>query len=231
MRLGHIGLTCADLDRSEKFYRELFGFETFFRIRRNTPWLAAQVGYPDADIEFCHMRGCDGLHLELLQYHWPLKEFPLDDNTYRPGNVHINIWVEDAQGMADKVSAWRRVSTPEEIGLSCFAPKPLNIEASTITDGPQKGGKGFYMRDPDGHTIEIWQPAPGNAFGKDSLPPELAKIIDGLEAARARQNTNWMDIVRLVYRRAPDEAKALFRKIEAQDAEILRLAQSSADAV
>lgn len=231
MRLGHIGLTCADLDRSERFYRDLFGFETFFRIRRKTPWLAAQVGYQDADIEFCHMRGCNGLHLELLKYWSPSSSETLFDETFVPGNVHFNIWVEDAQAMAHSVAIWL-AKNPDLRGKARFAPKDLDIEASTITDGPQKGGKGYYMRDPDGHTIEAWEPAPGAVFdtGK-SLPAELANIIDKLEAARARQNTNWMGIVRLVYRVAPQEAKDLFRKIEAQDSEILKIAQSSANVV
>ena len=230
MRLGHIGLSCADLERSERFYRELFGFETFFRIRRKTPWLDAQVGYKNADIEFCHMRGCGGLHLELLKYHHPLSTNPLPDDTYRPGNVHFNIWVEDAHEMAAKVEDWIEWAD-YNAGLTRFAPQPLDIEASTITDGPQKGGKGFYMRDPDGHTIEIWQPAPGNAFGK-GLPEELEAIIAKIQAARAQNNDSWCDLIRMAYKYAPaEEVKALFRKIEAKDAEILRLAQRSADAV
>lgn len=229
MRLGHIGLTVSDLERAERFYRDIFGFETFFKIRRNTPWLAAQVGYEDADIEFCHMRGADGLHLELLKYWRPWDGVTIPDATYCPGNVHFNIWVEDAHAMAEKVLA--HINGMADRGRARFAPQPLDIEASTISDGPQKGGKGFYMRDPDGHTIEIWQPAPGTSFGKELTPlsHELAQIIRKMEESRAANNSNWMDLIRLVYRAAPDEARKLFRKIEAQDAEILKLAQSSAN--
>lgn len=229
MRLGHIGMTVADLDRSERFYGDLFGFKTFFRIRRKTPWLDAQVGYKDADVEFCHMRGLDGLHLELLKYWHPFAADPLADDTYRPGNVHMNIWVESAPDKAIDIENWMTLAP--DIGLARFAPEPLDIEASTITDGPQKGGKGFYMRDPDGHTIEIWQPPPGSKFGKDALlSVELEDIINQMEVARSKNNTNWMNLVRLAYRTAPDEARTIFRSIEANDAEILKLAQSSADA-
>lgn len=226
-RLGHVGMTVADLSRSKKFYSEIFGFEPFFEIRRKTLWLAAQVGYQNADIEFCHMRGAGGMHLELLQYHNPMASFSLPDNTWIPGNVHVNFWVESAQSVAAKVAIWW--SDNSEIrGMSRFAPHPLDIEASTITDGPQKGGKGFYMRDPDGHTIEVWQTAPGATFGKE-ISPELEAIISKIQSARAKNNDNWCDLIRLVYRVAPDEARKLFRKIEAQDAEILALAQSSAN--
>jgi catechol 2,3-dioxygenase-like lactoylglutathione lyase family enzyme len=158
LRLGHIGLTCSDLARSRAFYEKLFGFEEFFSIRRTTPWLAAQVGYPDADVEFCHLKGAGGLHLELLKYHHPHSTNPIPDDTYRPGNVHFNLWVDDIENLTNRIQAY--ILTMPEPGLARFAPGPLDIEASTITDGPQKGGKGYYMRDPDGHTIELWQPAP-----------------------------------------------------------------------
>lgn len=234
IKCGHIGLTCADLERSKSFFSEIFGFQPFFEIRRKTPWLAAQVGYQDADISFCHMRGAGGMHLELLKYHNPICSVALFDDTYIPGNMHLNVWVESAEATAELVRQWygQRLATMRPIGLTRFAPDPLDIEASTITDGPQKGGKGFYMRDPDGHTIEVWQPAPGAVFDtQKSLPPELSRIIDRMESARAANNSNWMDLIRLVYRAAPEEAKKLFRKIEAQDADILKLAQSSADAI
>jgi catechol 2,3-dioxygenase-like lactoylglutathione lyase family enzyme len=236
MRLGHVGYTVSDLDRSERFYSELFGFKTFFRIRRKTPWLDAQVGYRNADIEFCHMRGLDGLHLELLKYWHPNTDIPLMDATYFPGSVHMNVWVDDASGFLARACDW--MQTNQDATGMCKVPSIFNglysdgnemVKASTITDGPQKGGKGFYMRDPDGHTIEIWQPPPGSKFGKEAvLSVELAQIIDRMEAARSENNTSWMNLVRLAYRTAPDEAAAIFRKIEAKDAEILNLAQSSA---
>lgn len=166
IKLGHVGLTVSNLERARDFYRDLFGFEEFFRITRNTAWLAAQVGYPDARIEFCHMRGA-GLHLELLKYWHPFDAAPIPDDTFRPGNAHVNFWVEDVTALAGRIREY--ISRMNDPGMARFAPDPLDIEASAITDGPQAGGKGFYMRDPDGHTIELWQQAPSQAaqgFGR-----------------------------------------------------------------
>ena len=49
------------------------------------------------------------------------------------------------------------------------------------------------------------------------------KIIDEIEKVRSRNNVNWMDILRLAFTHAPDEAKELMRKINVSDDEISAL--------
>lgn len=166
LKLGHVGLTVSDLDRAKRFYCMIFGFEEFFRVRRRAPWLAAQVGYEDADIEFCHLRHpTAGIHIELLKYNHPSSTNPLPDDTYRPGSVHVNLWVDDVRAIVNALASY----VDADLGLMGCRHKILDIDATTITEGPQAGGKGFYLRDPDGHTIEVWQPAKTAAaqgFGK-----------------------------------------------------------------
>ena len=212
MRFGHIGLTCADLERSKSFFSVIFGFEPFFEVRRKTPWLAAQVGYPDADISFCHMRGAGGIHLELLQYHHPECTMAVDDETYQWGNMHMCLLVEDAQALADRAEEWMKAATATTIGLARFAPDPLDIEATTVPDGPNKGDKGFYMRDPDGHSIEVIQKKAVSPTAEElpMLDPNLAMIISKMEGARSVNNRNWLELMKLAARAAPAEARAIF---------------------
>lgn len=170
IKLGHIGLTCADLDRSARFYREIFGFEEFFRVTRDQLWIEGQTGYPGAVIEFLHMRHACGLHLELLKYHKPLAYAAsewFNDETYIPGSSHFNLWVDNIEEFTDKIRAF--ILEAPFPGRAYFAPRPLDLEKARITEGPQKGGTGYYMRDPDGHTIEVWQQAAtkeAQGFGK-----------------------------------------------------------------
>jgi len=171
LRLGHLGLTVSDLERARSFYCDLFGFEEFFRVRRKTPWIAAQVGYLDADIEFCHLRHPGiGLHLELCKYRSPRSAKRLDGETYVPGAAHFNLWVDDVGDLLEKIRAY--IQTMPSPGLARVQRLPdrrFDLEATTITEGPQTGGKGVYVRTPDGHTIEIWQPAKteeAQRFGK-----------------------------------------------------------------
>lgn len=55
-----------------------------------------------------------------------------------------------------------------------------------------------------------------------------AELIDRIEAIRARNNTHWMDLVRLAMELAPDRTKVLLRDIEACDGEVRRLTKELA---
>ncbi len=45
-------------------------------------------------------------------------------------------------------------------------------------------------------------------------------IIDEIEKVRTRNNVNWMDILRLAIKHAPDEAIDLLKKVNSEDERI-----------
>ena len=49
------------------------------------------------------------------------------------------------------------------------------------------------------------------------------EIIDEIEKVRTTNNVNWMDILRLAFTHAPEDAKELMRKINTSDDEISSL--------
>jgi len=49
------------------------------------------------------------------------------------------------------------------------------------------------------------------------------EIIDEVEKARTKNNVNWMDVLRLGFIHAPDEAKKLMKKINVEDGRISEL--------
>jgi hypothetical protein len=65
-------------------------------------------------------------------------------------------------------------------------------------------------------------PAKINSMEKDRTEHYL-KIIDEVERVRTRNNVNWMDVLRLAFRYAPDEAKGLMKKINQEDDRISAL--------
>jgi len=48
-------------------------------------------------------------------------------------------------------------------------------------------------------------------------------IIDDIEKIRTKNNVNWMDILRLAFKHAPDDAKELMKKIDHDDNRISEL--------
>ncbi len=58
---------------------------------------------------------------------------------------------------------------------------------------------------------------------KDKKIKHYLKIIDDIEKVRTRNNVNWMDILRLAFIHAPEDAKELMKKINAEDNEISEL--------
>ena len=48
-------------------------------------------------------------------------------------------------------------------------------------------------------------------------------IIDEIEKVRSRNNVNWMDILRLSFKHAPEESKKIMSKINNEDDKISRL--------
>jgi hypothetical protein len=52
---------------------------------------------------------------------------------------------------------------------------------------------------------------------KDKKIEHYLKIIDDIEKVRTRNNMNWMDVLRLAFTHAPQEAKNLMKKIDHED--------------
>ena len=52
---------------------------------------------------------------------------------------------------------------------------------------------------------------------------KLGMEIDQIQNIRAMNNKNWMDLMRLAFKHAPDEAKEILKKISECDSEITKL--------
>jgi hypothetical protein len=55
------------------------------------------------------------------------------------------------------------------------------------------------------------------------------EIIDEIQSIRSKNNANWMDILRLAFKYAPEEARTLQRKITEIDSRIQELSQELAN--
>ena len=55
---------------------------------------------------------------------------------------------------------------------------------------------------------------------KNKKVQHYLKIIDEVEKVRNKNNVNWMDVLRLAFTYAPEEARELMRKINTADDKI-----------
>ena len=141
--LDHVAVTCADLDRSLSFYRDLLGIEV--RGRGEAVGDEFDVtGITDATVRWADLHLQHGQVLELIEYVAPrgqaVRPRPND-----PGATHVSLRVTDIHAIHRRL----REAEVEVVG------EPVTIE----TPGPWQGAGVFYSSDPDGVTIELIQPA------------------------------------------------------------------------
>ena len=141
--LQHTGLTVRDLERSLAFYRDVLGMELVFRQEKQGGYLAEIVGYPDAHVRMAHLAFPGDTHrIELFEYVAPSpRGQPGEPRDV--GITHVCLVVEDIQ------SLHRRL---EDAGVAFYS-APVAVDT-----GANAGGWGLYLRDPDGITLELFQP-------------------------------------------------------------------------
>jgi catechol 2,3-dioxygenase-like lactoylglutathione lyase family enzyme len=141
----HTGFTVSDIERSVAFYRDVLGMRLVRRQQGTAAYLAIVTGFPDVRLEVALLEPSGGGSLlELLQYvSHPAP--PTERETNRPGNAHLCFKVSDIDAACADLR--RR-------GVR------LVSEPVAITAGLHRGGLGVYLRDPDGFTIELYQPPP-----------------------------------------------------------------------
>jgi catechol 2,3-dioxygenase-like lactoylglutathione lyase family enzyme len=142
--MHHTSLTVSDLDRSLAFYRYVLGLEVVMQQEKDRGYLAKITGYPDAHIRMAHLKLPSGEHrLELFQYVSP-PGTRADVEPHNVGAPHICFLVEDIHTTYDRLQA---------AGAQVLS-EPIELES-----GVNKGGFSLYFRDPDGITMELFQPA------------------------------------------------------------------------
>ena len=142
--LHHTGYTVSDLDRSLVFYRDLLGCDVIATQEKEGGYLAAIVGYPDAHVRMAHLRAPASEHvIELFEYLLP----PGDRADVEPRNVgasHLCFVVDDLRTLYEHL---------RERGVTSFVSPPVEVDT-----GINRGGLALYVRDPDGITVELFQP-------------------------------------------------------------------------
>lgn len=144
LRLTHIGICVADLERSLRFYRDVLGFAYRAEIRVTGEPSTTLLQLDDVDLRAVYLER-DGTRIELLHYAAPGHR---GTGETRPMNqlglTHLSLRVDDlATTLADLKSAGVRILDRTHIDIPAF------------------GAAAIFVTDPDGVLIELVQ-APGD---------------------------------------------------------------------
>ncbi len=142
----HTSFTVSNLDQSLAFYVDRLGLEILhIRPEITNRYFREIIGFPEGIVRgaFLRIPGTDH-RLELFEFVAP-RGAPADIRTNNPGSAHLALLVDDL---------WAAYQELKAKGVRFRSP-PVALD-----EGPNVGGVSVYMLDPDGITLELFQPPP-----------------------------------------------------------------------
>ena len=140
---NHTSFTVSDIDRTLAFFREALGFEVTSKGPRSPSLIQAITGVEGAEVLIAYVRG-PGHSIELIEYIEPETRSSVRPRPCDTGFSHI---AYDVDNIDAAIQAARDHSV-EPIG-----------PVVAIDQGPNRGSRVAYLRDPDGITIEFIEKA------------------------------------------------------------------------
>jgi catechol 2,3-dioxygenase-like lactoylglutathione lyase family enzyme len=136
---SHIGLCVRDLERSQRFYEQVFGFRAAFDFHSDGDETATLLGLsPPLHLDAVYLH-VDGLLLELLALDRtePSRARVLNE----PGLTHLSLFVDDIAAVLEAVTQHGgRVREHTNIGAAVFVEDPDGQAIELLpADGPFRG--------------------------------------------------------------------------------------------
>ncbi len=148
MRVNHINIVVADMERSLAFYVGLLGMRVTFEAELTGEWIETVSGLPGATARcvFCQPSG-GGTRFELLHYQTPPGQaLPENALANTRGLRHVALEVDDLDALCARLQA----------ANTLFVSPPVPVPFSVM--GIRK--RLCYLRDPDGALVEIAEYVP-----------------------------------------------------------------------
>jgi catechol 2,3-dioxygenase-like lactoylglutathione lyase family enzyme len=139
----HTSFTVADLDRSLAFFCDQLGLTLVYTREVSDAYFGRIVGLPGCRVRAALLRiPGSAHHVELFEYLAPRGQ-PCALRPCDPGSSHLSMLVDDLAAVYERL---------RDQGVA-FVSEPVRVDA-----GPNAGGYGVYLRDPNGILIELFQP-------------------------------------------------------------------------
>lgn len=135
--IRHTGIVVADMERSLKFYRDLFGLKTVIDFTEEGNYIDTLSALAGVRLRMVKLVTEDGGMIELLHYLSHQGQRPGDNKLCDIGPRHVAFTVDDVEKAYADWSAR---------GVKC------NCPPQTSPDGKARL---FFCQDPDGNFLEI----------------------------------------------------------------------------
>jgi len=154
-KLGHIGITVRDLDRSVDFYTDILGMRLTERFEYSD-----EVGHGVTVVAGAFVR-CDTTHHAISIF--KLQDGILPDDA--PDGSELGIGLHHIAF---------ELATPEDLLAKLHEMRSAGVEIVNCRKGGPGNQPRFYARDPDGHLLEFYWGI--DEIGWDGVPREYAPI-------------------------------------------------------
>lgn len=138
---NHTSFTVTDLERSLAFFTRALGFRATETRPRDPDAIQRITGVAGADVLISYV-DAPGHRIELIQYRGPSERGAVRPRPCDVGFAHVAFDVDDIDAA---------IAASERHEVRPIAPP------CTIDQGPNKGARVAYLRDPDGITVEFIQ--------------------------------------------------------------------------
>ena len=153
IRTNHIGFTVRNVDRAAAMFADVFGYEVASRGGRHPRGVALLTGLDEADILVVHLHHAELIAIELISYSKPADAGRMTGRPCDVGYTHLTFDVRDIDAMIDAGARH---------GLM-----PVGRIVETAPNGA--GRRVVYLRDDNGVTLELIQPAQDRPTAEHTL--------------------------------------------------------------
>jgi catechol 2,3-dioxygenase-like lactoylglutathione lyase family enzyme len=144
-QIHHAGLTVSSLERSLAFWCDALGMQVVMQQDRQGGYFEAIVGERDVDVRIAQIGFAgEGPRIELFEFRSPRGGRAVL-RTADVGFAHVCVTCDDIDALLARLVA--------EGGEAVSAPV-------AVDSGANAGGRAVYVRDPDGHVLELFTPPP-----------------------------------------------------------------------
>jgi len=141
--LHHTGLTVSNLERALAFWGDALGTQVVLQQEKQGGYFEEIVGEHGVDVRTVHVAfGGEGPRIELFEYRSP-RAGTVAPRPADVGFAHICVACDDLDAVLARLIA--------------AGGRPVS-EPIVVDTGANAGGRAVYVRDPDGHTVELFTP-------------------------------------------------------------------------